>query len=283
MNGETTSCRHYKSFFDRALEMPSMSKVVQELITTFSDPKANIDSIAKKIRLDQALSAKVLRMANSARYGAGRKVASIDSAIVTLGFDAVRTLVVASGVTGAFKKVPHLDMMAYWRETFLVANISKSIAKHAGMDGEAAFTCGLMHSVGMVLMYLSDAENMHRIETLVKNGANRVELERSQFGYDYAEVGAELAKRWNFPDNITHAIGQHTTVPTSTGIDPYALIVYLACNLVKATLHNVPKPQILGSFPTELTQPLNLNLVALMEELDKLLAQEDDIDQVLAA
>lgn len=272
-----------QKIFDHVLEMPSISKVVQELIESFNDPRANVDAVAKKIRMDQALSAKVLRLANSARYGTGRKVASIDSAVVMLGFDSLRTLVVASGVTGAFRKVPHLDMKEYWRETFLVASVCKSIAKHAGLDAETAFTCGLMHSVGEVLLYLADGETMSRIDALVREGANRVDLERNQLGFDYAQVGEELAKRWNFPDRITHAVGQHTNLSSVKEIDPYALVIYLACYLAKARLKNVPKQQILGEFPTELAAPLNMNMVALMEEMDRLLAQEDDIDQVLAA
>jgi HD-like signal output (HDOD) protein len=272
-----------QKIFDHVLEMPSISKVVQELIESFNDPRANVDAVAKKIRMDQALSAKVLRLANSARYGTGRKVASIDSAVVMLGFDALRTLVVASGVTGAFRKVPHLDMKEYWRETFLVASVCKSIAKHAGLDAETAFTCGLMHSVGEVLLYLADGETMSRIDALVREGANRVDLERNQLGFDYAQVGEELAKRWNFPDRITHAVGQHTSLSSVKEIDPYALVIYLACYLAKARLKNVPKQQILSEFPTELAAPLNMNMVALMEEMDRLLAQEDDIDQVLAA
>lgn len=272
-----------QKIFDHVLEMPSISKVVQELIESFNDPRANVDVVAKKIRMDQALSAKVLRLANSARYGTGRKVASIDSAVVMLGFDALRTLVVASGVTGAFRKVPHLDMKEYWRETFLVASVCKSIAKHAGLDAETAFTCGLMHSVGEVLLYLADGDTMSRIDALVREGANRVDLERNQLGFDYAQVGEELAKRWNFPDRITHAVGQHTSLSSVKEIDPYALVIYLACYLAKARLKNVPKQQILSEFPTELAAPLNMNMVALMEEMDRLLAQEDDIDQVLAA
>jgi len=272
-----------QKIFERVLEMPSISKVVQELIDSFNNPKANVDDIARRIRMDQALSAKVLRLANSARYGAGRKISSIDSAVTMLGFSVVSTLVVASGVTGAFRKIPHLDINAFWRETFLVANVSKSIAKHAGLDGETAFTCGLMHNVGLVLLYLADGDNMHRIETLVKEGANRVELERNQYGLDYAQVGEELAKRWNFPEQVVRAVGQHTSVGKTENADPYAMVIHLACYLVSARLKNVPKQHILSEFPVEQAAPLHMNIVGLMEEIDRLLAQEDDIDQVLAA
>lgn len=272
-----------QKLFDKALEMPSISKVVQELINSFNDPKTNIDVIAKKLRMDQALSAKVLRLANSARYGTGRKVASIDSAVVMLGFDTLRTLVVASGVTGAFRKVPNLDMKEYWRETFLVASVCKSIAKHAGLDSETAFTCGLMHSVGEVLLHITEPEIMSRIDNLVKEGANRLDLEQNQVGFDYAQVGEELARRWNFPDRVTRAVGQHARVIGLQDLDPYALVIHLARYLALSRLSDVPKQQILSDFPADLAQPLNMNMVALMEEMDRLLGQEDDIDQVLAA
>lgn len=273
-----------EKIFEHALELPSISKVVQELIDSFNDPRVNIDAISKKLRMDQALSAKVLRLANSARYGTGRRIASIDSAVVMLGIDALRTLVVASGVTGAFRKVPHLDIREFWRETFLVAAVCKSIARHAGLDQETAFTCGLLHSLGEVLLHIVEPDTMVRIDNLVKEGASRTDLERNQMGFDYAEVGEALARRWNFPEHITAAIGQHTRVMASrAGLDPYALIIHIAKQLVRARLLHLPKARILADFPAELAEPLHLNMVSLMEELDSLMAAEDDIDQVLAA
>lgn len=272
-----------QDIFDHVLEMPSISKVVQELIASFNDPKVKGEDIANKLRLDPAMSAKVLRLANSARYGAGRRVATIDAAVVTLGFDALRTLVVASGVTGAFRQVPHMDMAAYWRETFLVASVCKMIAQHAHLDAETAFTCGLMHRVGDVLLMLSDAERMRRIHQLTQEGANEVDLERNQFGFDYGQVGEELAKRWNFPDVITHAIGQHTHVTDTADAEAYARVIYLARYLVLAHLRHDSKHDILAHFPNDIASALDLDLVSLMEAIDRLMAEEDDIDQVLAA
>jgi len=104
--------------------------VVQDLIKQFNDPHSNSDEISKKIQMDQVISAKIMRLANSARYGAGRKIASIDSAVVMLGIDTLKTLVVASGITGAFKDIPGFDKKQFWRDSFMSASISKLIAKH---------------------------------------------------------------------------------------------------------------------------------------------------------
>lgn len=271
-----------QQIFDRVLEMPSISKVVQELLVSFNDPNANVDEITKRIRMDQALSAKVLRLANSVRYGSGRKISTIDSAVVMLGFSAVKTLVVASGVTGAFRTVPHLDMKAYWRETFLIANVCKYIAKQAKLDAETAFTCGLMHSVGEILLYMADGKTMQEIEKLVQEGQNRLELEVKHFGFNYAQVGEELAKRWNFPDNITRAIEQHT-LSTEKTPDPYALVVYAARLTTQACLMNASKEEQWTGLPDSVTSALRIDTNAVLNEVSRLLNQEDDIDQVLAA
>lgn len=272
-----------QDIFSHVLELPSISKVVQDLLKYIDDPRSNIDDIAAELHLDPALSAKVLRMANSVRYGAGRKVASIDTAVYNLGMDALRTLVVASGVVGAYKKVPLLDMKAYWRESFLVASVSRAIAKHAHLDAETAFTCGLMHKVGVPLLYMADAQTMDRIAALVKEGAHQEDLERNQFGFDHGEVGEELAIRWHFPETIAHAIGQHTRVAMEPDPDPYARVVCLARYIVGSHQQGASRHDIFDHFPAHIAEPLDLDLVALLEDLEQLMTAEDDIEEMLAA
>lgn len=87
-----------KSLIENAQKLPNIPKVVQELIESFNDENVNTEAIANKISADQVLTAKVLRAANSAHYGGHRKVASVNDAVLILGFNAVRTLVLASGL-----------------------------------------------------------------------------------------------------------------------------------------------------------------------------------------
>ena len=89
----------------KVYELPSIPKVVQELIASFSSHTADAASISRNIHTDPVIAAKVLRLANSARYGAGRNIASLDTAVVMLGFDTLKTLVVASGITGVMAKI----------------------------------------------------------------------------------------------------------------------------------------------------------------------------------
>ena len=98
-----------ESLFSETPNLPNIPRVIQTLIEKFNDPKSNADEISKNIQMDQVLSAKIMRLANSARYGAGRRIASIDSAVVMLGIDSLKTLVIASGISGAFKDIPGFD------------------------------------------------------------------------------------------------------------------------------------------------------------------------------
>ena len=270
-----------ETLFSHVHNLPNIPKVVQELISNFNNPETDANDISNKIQMDQVISAKVMRLANSARYGAGRSIKSIDSAVVMLGFDTLKTLVMASGITGSFKDIPHFDKREFWRNSFMVANISKLIAKHTQEDPETAFTCGMMHNIGELLIHLNEPEKSTKIDSLVAEGAIRSQLQQNQFGYDFTEVGAELARRWNFPDIIQSAIHQHADPLSYETQNPLAAIVNLATYLNSGFSQELPKEDILGSFPADIAEGLNIDLLSLFEEIVELLNSEDDIDELL--
>ena len=191
---------------DEIHQLPKIPQVVQELISSFEDTNADIDEIAKKISMDQVIVAKVLRLANSARFGGTRKVASIEDAVIRLGFNVLRTLVVASGVSSSFSNVNGIDKKNFWNTTFSVACVAKELAHFVRSDEEIAFTCGMLHNIGEMLLYIGMPEAMHQIETRIENGESRIVLQQGMFGFNYADVGAELANRWNFPESIEKLI-----------------------------------------------------------------------------
>lgn len=271
-----------QDIFAETQNLPNIPKVVQELIQNFNNPDINADEIAKKIQMDQVISAKVMRLANSARYGAGRTISSIDSAVVMLGFDTLKTLVVASGVTGSFKDIPGFDRAQFWRDTFTVASISKLIAKHSNVEAETAFTVGMLYNIGELLIHLYDHEAESKIDALVEEGANRCDLQRNQYGTTYALVSAELAKRWNFPEEIVTAIAQHHAPEEFEDYSPLSGVVHVAKYFNECFKKEAPKEDVLGNYPAAATESMDLNLVALLEEVSELMEQEDDLEQLLA-
>ena len=270
-----------ESLFKESPNLPNIPKVVQELIEQFNDPHSNVDEISKKIQMDQVLSAKIMRLANSARYGAGRKIASIDSAVVMLGIDTLKTLVVASGVTGAFQDIPGFDKKQFWRDSFMIASISKLIAKHTEADPETAFTIGMMHNIGELLIHIYHGETATKIDKLVEDGANRIDLQENQYGYDFTQAGAELAKRWNFPQTIVSGIRQQSAPNDFDEYSPYSSIVKVADYLNEAFKAEQEKQEILANFPIEVSKPIDIDLVSFFEDIVELTEAEDDIEELL--
>ena len=94
--------KSFEDIFAHTQNLPTVPEVVLELIESFNDPNTDTKKVGQHIAMDQVLVARVLRMANSARFGLSRQIASVDDSIMVLGFNAVRTLVVAGGLAGAF-------------------------------------------------------------------------------------------------------------------------------------------------------------------------------------
>ena len=251
------------SIFAEPKQLPHIPRVVQELMESFRDDDndVDVDEISGKVALDQSLTAKVLRLANSAHYGVSRTIANPHDAVLLLGFNTLRTMVLASGVTGAFK-LDGFDQNKFWRNAFGIAALSKWIAGYVpGADKETAFTCGMMHSVGSLLLVMFyPKEAMHLDESEAMGSSHRHELENGQFGYNYADVGAELAKRWKFPEIIQTAIHEQNNPQEDADYSTEAGIIYLAKYLKRAHDSNMSEDEIVAGFPLAVADKIGLDV-----------------------
>jgi len=215
-------------------QLPSLPAVVGELIKTLDNEYAGIDQLAEGIAKDQSLAARALRVANSPFYGIQHKVSSIHEAIVILGFRAVSSLVMAASVTGYFlpPKGVAFDLTRFWRHGIGTALCARALARLSAVDAEAAFTAGLLHDIG-VLMLLT-TRPMHYAEALAYRVANDcllVEAEQAVLGIDHAQTGEALASRWRFPAEIARAVALHHAPEGGAGL---ADVVHVADILAHA-------------------------------------------------
>lgn len=257
--------------FEQTHKLPTIPKVVQELIDSFSRDDIDIESIARKIALDQVITAKVLRLANSAHFGASRQIASVNEAVVVLGFNTVRTLVVASGVTGAFITTPGFDRKRFWKHSLRVATLAKWLAKPARYNGEIAFTTGMIHSIGEMLIHIVAPELAVKIDQYMENGAaDRVALETNNIGFDYVMVGEELSRRWNFPVDIQMAVKYQNMPDKQEPASKLTHIVHLALVLAKNEENFEDIEELANSLPASSLQALGFDLAALMTQLPEI-------------
>ncbi|GHB10728.1 HDOD domain-containing protein [Salinicola rhizosphaerae] len=273
------------SLFEHIHKLPSVPAVVAELMASLENDRISVHRVSATIRKDPNLSLKLLRSANSVRYGVGRNVSSIDDALLLLGFDRVRTLVIASGMVGMLKDVPGLDRKTFWRESFMVASISRTIVRHSRLEAlspETAFTCGILHHVGSALMHIGDPALMGRIDALVEQGAPRAELEANQFGYTFSEVGSELGRRWRFPETICVALTYQDNPLEAVPFSPYAAAVHLAIGLYRNIANGRREEHALGEMPKEIRRPLALDLLTLYEEILQVVRSDDELDIFLS-
>lgn len=211
-------------------KLPSMPKVVQELIASLVQEDIDIGSLVDKVKQDQSLSARVLQMANSSAYGATQKIGSIDKAVTMIGLSALRSLVIASGMSRAFSKVDGIDMNAFWRHGQICALAAKAFGKREGVNPEFAYTAGLMYRLGQLIIAMAYPSAAKQLTRPGLSGRELMTVEESLTGVDNAQVGEELSKRWQFPLEISNAIRWYADpmVPTA---GPLAAVLAIAAQV----------------------------------------------------
>ncbi|MFZ6767477.1 HDOD domain-containing protein [Undibacterium sp. Di26W] len=248
-----------ETLFQQQNALPSIPKVVQEVIDSFNNDDVSIDEIARKLSADQVLSAKLLRLANSSYYHASRTVGSVDDAVLMLGFMTVRTLVVSSGLTSGFKSMPGVDLKQFWRYSLHTAVVAKWLAKKARANSDFAFTVGLMHAIGQLVMHAGMPEQMLQVDKIAGPlDVRRPDVERTSFGYDFFDVGAELSKRWRFPDSFATAIKACAEPLQQAEFDQIGAVVHVASWCARGEENHYSKEEQEATFPVDVAQKLGL-------------------------
>ncbi|MBJ7538907.1 HDOD domain-containing protein [Marinomonas transparens] len=265
-------------------KLPNVPDVVRELIQLFNDPNANYSDIASRVVYDQTISLKVLRMVNSAYFGLSRKISSIDEAVVLLGMEKLKTLVIASGFANSVSKVDGLKLNDFWMDSFRVAELAQWFAKRTPLVSEdEAFTAGIVHNIGRLLLHLAQPSLAIEIQTLVANRKmGRVKAERDLLGFTSQEAGKALMDLWKFPPQLGLAVQEHKH-PFGDGSDePQALacVLNLACYINACIAHERDSDLVREGFPGAVGKAAGLP-ESIIYELDDALIIEGAFDQLL--
>jgi HD-like signal output (HDOD) protein len=212
----------------RIHDLPSLPAVVAELLTSMQEDDIDLNYLSGRIALDQALTAKTLRLANSSFYGMPSKVTSIQQAMSVLGLHSVRTLVTACGVIGAVPPTAGvaLDFDLFWREAIATAVWARALARQLRQSPDTAFTAGLLHNLGTLVLATRFPDEYAAVPAwrAAHADASVAEAELAVFGVDHTQAGSALAAYWKFPPAIQDAIS-HQHRDNATGL---ALAIGLA-------------------------------------------------------
>lgn len=235
--------------------MPTAEELVQSCTSIFTlpeiyfrvrevvdDSNSTMEDLAEVLKLDPAISARLLRIVNSPIYGFPKQIDTISRAVSLLGTQAITDLVTATTVGRTFSGVPVqlMDVPKFWRRSVFCALLAGKIAKSCGIkDSERFFVEGLLRDLGHYVLYQYAPQRAQ--SALIEAGhldVSLAEVERSNIGCDFAEVGAELIRSWGLPVQIEQAI-RHQLSPSEAGDHAqHASIVHLAGTVVDCMEHD---------------------------------------------
>lgn len=228
----TSDCKiDLASVSDCLSSLPTLPGVVADLLSAIDDESNSADTLARKLAVDQAMVARLLRVANSPFYGLQREVSSVSDAIVVLGLGNVRNLtltVAVSNSLGAATATTGPQSNAFWSHSIATAICAEVLAVRMRCNPESAFAAGLLHDIGQLVLafhYPQQREEVQRYR--LRLDCHLFEAEQKVLGIDHAQIGEFLSKRWNFPLQLCTAIAGHHNPEVMNG-DPLACTVHLA-------------------------------------------------------
>ena len=217
-------------------DLPSLPAVVMDLLGSLEQEDIDISVLAKKVAHDPALTAKTLRLANAPAFGLQARVATIQQAVTFLGFQATRNLITTAAITGCFPagRCPGFDDKAFWRHASASAICARALARRMRFNQDIAFTAGLLHDVGQLVLASSQPAAYGAVLAWRKQqGCSLLQAERAVLGIDHVDAGVALASHWQFSDTLRQAIVRHHD-PDTPGAGLLAAIVHVADAIVHA-------------------------------------------------
>lgn len=218
---------------DRAAEVPTLPTILFEVDRLMQDPDVTTRQLGRLIEKDQAMTAKLLRLANSAFYCFSTPVSDIYSAMALMGINTVRSAVMSISVVRAFKGMAEMEglrIVDFWHHAVAVAITSRFLAAQSrSANPDEAFVGGLLHDVGKILLAQLFPEQFAAVWACIQeNGVAFVEAERRALPVDHSFIGARLVKRWKLPEDLSESIRLHHRFPSNGGLAPLPAVVALA-------------------------------------------------------
>jgi putative nucleotidyltransferase with HDIG domain len=265
---------------DKLDELPTLPTIVYELSRVINDPMSSTGDIEKTMANDQSLTTKVLRLANSAYYAIPGGVSNLQRAIAYIGYDAIHQLVLSASIIKALdaKGSAHFDLNQFWKHSVGAAMAAETVARHVGYKVPAdLFTCGLVHDMGKVAIYIIAPEVFaESLQAAKERGVSLLEAEMALENPRHTYIGAQLAVKWRLPAQIQATIGHHHQKDASLRgglsqeMNLVVDIVYLS-NLLMHALQfgNSGHAKVLG-VPKEVLERMHLTPEKLKELIAKI-------------
>lgn len=194
------------SAFIQTVKLPVMPEVAHALIRTLNDEDADVLTVRDVIAKDPALTATLLRMANSALFGLSRSVTTLDSAVSVVGMSQIRARALGICMAQVFSLPAGVNRLEFWRYSMVCAGYAKFLANEVHIDEQQAWLTAMMLRLGEMLIVQHQPALLDALQQQPCAPGQRWQRERELLGFDEGRVTAEIAKRWDFPGEVVQAL-----------------------------------------------------------------------------
>ncbi len=255
---------HRLDTFFETVQLPSISEVSRALIQTLHRDAVTLQEVAEIISKDPALSARLLQLANSAQFGLPRGVGTLDDAIAMVGMSRVRALALGSELTRTLPDLPGLPQRVFWQYSMTCAGYAQWLAEALEIDPQTAWLTGMMLRLGELLIAQTLPGEIAGIEQQPCAPGERWKRERAQVGFSEGQISAELARRWNFPMQMTQALQRACDPLLEQAFSRLGSVLHLSGLLADFPLD---AKAVTDQLPLEVVDSLKLDLLWLQNHL----------------
>ena len=253
----------------RLVSLPEVCIRVNEMM---DDPVVNATDIGKVIAQDTSLTARLLKIVNSAFYGFQARIDTVSRAVTVIGLRELRGLVLAASAVESFSKLPNdvLNLVNFWRHSVYCGVVAQLLAQKCNvLHSERLFVAGLLHDIGKLVitnkMINESREVIKRVETKKKFD---FDVEQAVLGFDHAEVGGVLLKEWNMPESLCNSVLYHHRPKAAVDPTIEICIVHIANILTIRAEHGINQTDMIPAI-----DPIAFEMTGL---------SEDDFEQIFS-
>jgi putative nucleotidyltransferase with HDIG domain len=208
---------------DELKRLPAQPNAAMRVLWALDDSSTSAGELARLVEADPALSARIMQLANTAQYGLFRRVSSAAHAIMVVGFVTVRALAVGSAC-GLFVDKKRSVPDGFWSHSAATAAAASVVAEFTGAAMCDAFSAGILHDIGIALLFREDPDDYDKVIELVEKDGADLEVTEEQFlGVNHTWVAKAVLEAWNFPQPFVEAISSHHLLPEN--VDPLSKAV----------------------------------------------------------
>lgn len=222
-----------KQYLMEPEHLPTMPQVVLKALSIIKNENAAIAELSKSVSCDESMSAKILKLVNSAHYSLPQKIISVNKAIALIGLNQTKNIIVSIAMKSILSQDGDEEI---WDHSIRCAVCCENLAREFKiLNPDEAFIIGFMHDIGKMVLKKQDADMYSKVLDLVRRGMSYIDAEDMYFKINHAEVGFYIANQWGFSEVTANAIRFHHS-PLDSKIENIAAMVYYANELSKETI-----------------------------------------------